>query len=194
MVRQSERSETTIAAILAAGQRLFASNGFATTSIDDIADAAGVAKGAVYHHFKSKDEIFTRVLEDVQAAIAAMPPPPAMRKMSDPLDRMAAGVLHYLNAATEPGIRQILLVDGPAVIGWRRWREIDDRYFGAGARRAVAYVLGEKAKPAIIDAMTHLVMGMVMEAALVCATADNPKKKARELSAAMRQMLEGLRP
>ncbi|HEX2594049.1 MAG TPA: TetR/AcrR family transcriptional regulator [Rhizomicrobium sp.] len=193
MVRQSERSTATIAAILAAGHKLFATNGFEATSIDDVAAAAGVAKGAVYHHFKSKEEIFTRVLEDVQEAIAALPRPAAQRKMTDPLDRMASGVLHYLNAATEPGTKQILLIDGPAVIGWRKWREIDDRHFGAGAKRAVAYVLGDKASEREVDAMTHLLMGMIMEASLICATAADAKKAARELTAAFRRMIEGLR-
>ena len=108
----------------------------------------------------------------MQAEIAAEPPPPALRKIVDPLDRMAAAVLSYLNAATEPGIKRILLIDGPAVIGWRKWREIDDQYFGAG---------------------THAVMGMVMEAALVCATAPDAKKAAREMTAAMRKLLEGIR-
>jgi AcrR family transcriptional regulator len=193
MVRQSERSNATSSAILAAGHKLFGTKGFETTSIDDIAAEAGVAKGAVYHHFKSKEEIFTRVLEDVQAGIAAMPPPPALRKIADPLDLMAAAVLHYLNAATAPGIKQILLVDGPAVIGWRNWREIDDRHFGAGAKRALAHVLGPEVKPAQLEALTHLLMGMVMEAALVCATAPDAKRAARELCTALRKMLEGLR-
>lgn len=193
MVRQSERSSSTIAAILAAGRKLFGAEGFEATSIDAIAEDARVAKGAVYHHFKSKEEIFVRVLEEVQAAIAALPPPASMRKLEDPFDLMAAGVLHYLNAATEPGIKQILLVDGPAVIGWQRWREIDDRYFGAGAKRAVAHVLGASAKPAQVDATTHLLMGMVMEAALVCATAPDAKRAARELTTALRKILEGLR-
>jgi hypothetical protein len=106
---------------------------------------------------------------------------------------MASGVLHYLNAATEPGIKQILLIDGPAVIGWRKWREIDDRHFGAGAKRAVAYVLGDKASEREVDAMTHLLMGMIMEASLICATAADAKKAARELTAAFRKMIEGLR-
>ena len=193
MVRQSERREATIAAILAAARKLFASDGFDSVSIDDIAARAGVAKGAVYHHFDSKEAIFTRVLETVQAEIAAQPPAPALRRIADPLDRMAAAILSYLTAATEPGIKRILLIDGPAVIGWRKWREIDDRHFGAGARRAVAYVIGEAMPDAQIDAVTHAVMGMVMEAALVCATAPDARKAAREMTAGMRKLLEGLR-
>lgn len=193
MIRQLDRSAATIADILGAARKLFANEGFDATSIDDIAAKAGVAKGAVYHHFASKEEIFTRVLEDVQAEIAAMPPPAATRAMTDPLDQIAAETLRYLLAATEPSRKRILLIDGPAVIGWKKWREIDDRFFGAGAKTAMTHVLGADAPPREIDAVTHLMMGAVMEACLVCATAPDPKKAARELSAGLRRMLQGLR-
>lgn len=193
MVRQSERREATIAAILNAARKLFSSRGFDATSIDDIAGEAGVAKGAVYHHFDSKEDIFTIVLEGVQQELAHAPVPAALLKIADPLDQIAAAVLRYLLAANEPGVRRILLIDGPAVIGWQKWREIDDRFFGAGAKAAVTRALGGYATPTRIEAMTHLLMGAVMEAALVCGKAENPAKRARELSAALRTMLEGLR-
>jgi len=193
MIRQIDRSAATIADILAAARKLFATTGFEATSIDGIAAKAGVAKGAVYHHFDSKEEIFTRILEDVQAEISALPVPAATRAMADPLDMIAAETLRYLLAATEPSRKRILLIDGPAVIGWRKWREIDDRFFGAGAKAAMTRVLGAGAPPREIDAVTHLVMGAVMEACLVCATAPEPKKAARELSSGLRKMLEGLR-
>lgn len=193
MVRQSERSEATIAAILKAARKRFATRGFDATSIDDIAAEAGVAKGAVYHHFKSKEDIFTLVLENVQAELATTPPSPAMLKMADPLDQIAAAGLRYLIAANEPPIRQILLIDGPVVIGWQKWREIDDRYFGAGAKAMIGHILGSSAPPPRVEALTHLFMGAVMEACLVCAKSRDPKKRARELSAALRMMLEGLR-
>jgi AcrR family transcriptional regulator len=194
MIRQVERSAATVADILAAARRLFAGAGFDATSIDGIAAKAGVAKGAVYHHFDSKEAIFTRVLEDVQAEIAALPIPAAIRAMTDPLDMIAAVTLRYLLAATEAPRKRILLIDGPAVIGWRKWREIDDRFFGAGAKAAVTRVLGADAPPREIDAVTHLVMGAVMEACLVCATAPEPRRAARELAAGLRRMLGGLRP
>jgi len=193
MVRQSERRESTIAAILKAARKLFAARGFGETSIDDIAAGAGVAKGAVYHHFASKEEIFTQVLENVQAELASTPPSPAILKMTDPLDQIAALVLRYLVDANEPGIRQILLIDGPVVIGWQKWREIDDRYFGAGAKTVMELILGKSAAPPRVEAATQLFMGAVMEACLVCAKSQEPKKRARDLSAALRMMLEGLR-
>jgi AcrR family transcriptional regulator len=193
MVKQAERSEATIAAILGAARKLFTARGFEATSIDEIGAKAGVAKGAVYHHFKSKEAIFERVLDAVQAEIAAIPPPAGPRPVADPVEGIANGVLAYLHAASQRGRKRILLIDGPAVIGWLKWREIDAKYFGAGAHAAVQILLGEKASGREVETVTQLLLGMVMEAALVCATAADPKKTAREVTASLRKMLAGLR-
>ena len=190
MVSQAERSEATIDAIRAAARKLFGASGFEATSIDDIAARAGVAKGAVYHHFSSKEEVFERVLEDVQEELAArqMSVPP---RSNDPADRMAAGALRYLLAACEPGTKQILLIDGPAVLGWSKWREIDMRYFGALAKTAIDGLL-PGAPSRRKETIQHLLLGAIMEAALVCATASDPKKTARELMTEFRKLLRGL--
>jgi AcrR family transcriptional regulator len=193
MNRQVARSSATIGAILAAARKLFALHGFEATSIDDIADQAGVAKGAIYHHFASKQEIFTQVLDSLQAEIAAAPIPPAARQTADVLDQIAAGVLRYLDASMQPGVKRILFLDGPVVIGWDKWREIDDRYFAAGTKAALSHAFGKRVSPRELDALAHLVMGAVMEAALVCAKADDPAKSAREHVAALRKLLEGPR-
>lgn len=194
MSSQAERRAATIGGILASARKLFSEKGFEATSVDDIAAAAGIAKGAVYHHFDSKEAVFARVLVAVQEELFAQPEPPAARRMTEPLDRISAAILRYLLAASAPGVKRILLIDGPAVIGWLRWREIDDRYFGVGARRAIARLLGPGASPDDIDAHTHLLMGAIMEAALVCATAKDPRRSARALAAALRRMLENLGP
>jgi AcrR family transcriptional regulator len=191
MVTQAERSQATVAGVCTAARKLFASNGFAATSIDDIAAKAGVAKGAVYHHFASKEEIFTRVLEGVQEELAARQLA-APRRERDPAEGIAAGVLRYLLNACEPGIKQILLIDGPAVLGWSKWREIDMRYFGALTKMAVEHLIPD-ASARENEAVAHLVLGAVMEAALVCAAASDPKKSARELTASLRKLLQGLR-
>jgi AcrR family transcriptional regulator len=192
MARQAERTEATTKAIEAAARKLFATRGFAATSIDDIAARAGVAKGAVYHHFASKEEIFARVLDALQAELAAAPLPAAARRITDPLDLIADAALRWLLAASEPERKRILLVDGPAVIGWQKWREIDAKYFGAGARAGIAAALGEGAAAKDVDAAAHLLLGAVMEAALVCATAEDPRRAARQHVAALRRMLAGL--
>lgn len=192
MVRQSERTQSTIEAVLTAARFLFTRDGFEGTSVDDIAARAGLAKGAVYHHFPSKEAIFTQVLENVQAAIAARPLPAGARNLVSLLDAVAQGVLWYLTAATEPQNKRILLIDGPAVLGWRKWREIDDRFFGAGARAAVLHILGPGASAREVAAIEHLLMGAVMEAALVCAIAENPGRTARDMANGVRRLLAGL--
>ncbi len=192
MSSQAERRAATVAAILASARTLFGSRGFEATSIDDIAEGARVAKGAVYHHFESKEAIFTAVLDGVQREIQQAPVPAGFGVEGDLADRMAAGVRHYLLTASAPAFKRILLIDGPAVIGWRRWREIDDQYFGSGARRATAALLGETASPAEVDALTHLIMGAVMEGAMVCATAADVETAAGDLTDALRRALKGL--
>ena len=193
MVNQAQRRETTIAEILRVARALFGKRGFAATSIDRIAAESGLAKGAVYHHFASKEALFTAVLEAVQADVAKSPLPASVARLTDPLDQIAAGVLHYLVATNEPDTRRILLIDGPTVIGWQKWREIDARIFGAGAKAAITYALAPNVKAAQIDVIVHLLMGSVTEAALVCASSPRPNVQARAFAAEIRAMLEGVR-
>jgi AcrR family transcriptional regulator len=193
MATQAERREMTTRAVEAAARKLFGTRGFAATSIDEIAARAGVAKGAVYHHYASKEALFERVLDSIQAELAALPAPTPSRKPRDPRDLIAEAVLRYLLAASTPEVKRILLIDGPAVIGWQRWREIDDQYFGSALRRAVTVVLGPKADSRQVEAVAHLVLGAIMEAALLCARADDSSKTARECASALRRLLEGLR-
>jgi AcrR family transcriptional regulator len=190
MATQAERRAATMRAVEVAARELFGARGFAGTSIDDIAARAGVAKGAVYHHYASKEVLFERVLDCVQGELAALPAP--SRKIENPRDAIAAAVLRYLLAASKPEVKRILLIDGPAVIGWERWREIDDRYFGAAMRGAVAAVLGGKAESRLVESTAHLLLGAVMEAALLCARAENSPKKARQYATALRGLLDGL--
>jgi AcrR family transcriptional regulator len=192
MSSQAERRATTIAAILASARALFAARGFELTSIDDIAERADVAKGAVYHHFDSKEAVFTAVLEGVQAEIFNSLSSLHEQREGDLVDLVVNGVEHYLRSASAPGIGQILLIDGPVVIGWRRWREIDDQHFGATARASIAALLGPGASPTQVDVLTHLLMGAVMEAAMVCATATDAHRSAGELAGGLRRMLKGL--
>jgi AcrR family transcriptional regulator len=192
MVSQAERRAATIRSIEDAARKLFASRGFADTTIDDIAARAGVAKGAVYHHFSSKEEIFTRVLESIQAELSAAQIPAPSAKPRDPLEMISAGVLRYLLAISEPDIKRILLIDGPAIVGWQKWRDIDMRYFGALTKAGLAGVLGDTVPTREIEPLAHLLMGAIMEAALVCATAENPKKAAKELSTGIKALLSGL--
>jgi len=190
MVSQAERRAATIAAILAAAQRQFATKGFEATTIDDIAARAGVAKGAVYHHFNAKEQIFERVLESVLAGMAKEVSAAAASGKTI-IDSMVIGTQKYLECATAPGTRRVLLVDGPVVLGWNKWRELDQRHFGRLTGPALT-ALKPGMSSSDVEALMHLLTGAITEAALVCATAREPRKKARELAAGLRLLLAGL--
>ncbi|MBN9004845.1 MAG: TetR/AcrR family transcriptional regulator [Rhizobiales bacterium] len=181
MIAQSERRAATIAAILGGARKLFLAQGFAETSVDAIALEAGVGKGAVYHHFESKEEILDRLVDAMQAEIAAEVVATA-RKGRDVLDSIGRGTLKYLTAITSPAIRRVLLIDGPAVLGWERWREIDHKYFAALMRGPLDASLRGRLSEREVEAVGHLVAGAMMEAALVCATSDKPERAARDMT------------
>ena len=192
MVRQLERRAATVEAILRAARELFAEAGFEATSIDDIATRAGVAKGAVYHHFRSKEAVFVAVLEAVQAGLAVDLARRAARARRGPLEQMIEAIRSYLVAASGAEARRILLIDGPVVIGWMKWREIDERYFGAGVRHMLATLAGLDAASPEIEPLARVIMGGVMEAALACASAANTTRRAAAYAAAFRPLLAGL--
>jgi AcrR family transcriptional regulator len=191
MVRQEERRAGTVAAILQAAEKEFGTRGFDATTIDTIAARAGVAKGAVYHHFQSKEEIFEQVLDQMFAAIARDLPAKAA-KGKDMLDSLVKGTEAYLFAVTAPQASRILLIDGPAVLGWNRWREIDQHHFGRMMKSPMVREMRTRMKESEIEALLHLVTGAITEAALVAAAAGNPRKKARELAGGLRLLLAGL--
>src|SRR3954464_8053567 len=141
MAKQAARRAATSEAILAAARRLFGTQGFAATTMDDIAEAAGVAKGAVYHHFKTKEAVFEAVFDSVSRDLVAEIDPTA-RAEKDVLAAMVAGTQHYFAATAKGPIGQIILRDGPAVLGWERWREIDAQHFGGKLPRAIAAAVG----------------------------------------------------
>jgi AcrR family transcriptional regulator len=189
MATQAERREATIAALDRAARQLFETGGFARTTVDDIVAKAGVAKGAFYHHYDSKEAVFTKVLEGVQLAVAREVATIAA-KSADPVERLRVGLRVYIEACERPNVRQILLIDGPTVLGWIRWREIDDQFFGEMTRRTVAAALGSNATATHIQAVASLIAGAFAEAAMVGAA--HSKLKSRDLGAAMDLLLKGL--
>jgi AcrR family transcriptional regulator len=193
VVQQAERSAATTKAILKAARALFARHGYAEVSIDQIAQRAGYAKGAFYHHFSSKSEVFDRVLEGVQAQLAVLVAQRAQQAPAAPLPRaLARNILDYLEGAIDPAVRRILLVDGPVVLGWRRWREIDEKYFADVVRAGVVSLMSSRAGEPEIASATRLMLGAITEAALSSGMADDPAKEARQHCASFELLLTGL--
>lgn len=193
MAKQAERREATRAAIIDAAVRLFGEQGYAPTSVDQIADAATVAKGAVYHHFPTKTAIFEAVFDatcaDVAAKVAA-----AVKQIPDALDAMAAGNRAYFKLCARGPTGQIVLRDGPAVLGWQRWREIDGRHFGAAFPLALrAAVTQGQIAPQPVEPLAGLLLGAVTEAAMAVAASETPAKTAQHYADAFERLVAGLR-
>ena len=184
---QAERSEATRTRLLAVARRLFAARGYAVTSVDELVRRAGVTKGALYHHFADKQAIFRAVFEETerQLVVAAA----AGARGRDALARFRAGCLAFLEASLDRGVQRIVLHDGPAVLGWEAWREIDWRYglglIEAGLKQAMADG-GVTKRPT--KALAHLLFGALCESALLIARAPKP----RQAFAQVRRELDGL--
>jgi AcrR family transcriptional regulator len=193
MAKQAERRAATTEAILKAGRRLFGEQGFAATTIDDIAEAARVAKGAVYHHFATKEAVFEAVFEQVSHDLV-LEIDRAARTEKDVLAAMVAGTQHYFAACAKGHTGQIILRDGPAVLGWERWREIDARHFGGKIPRALAAAMdaGLIARQPV-EPLARLLLGAVTEAAVACAGRSDVLKAGGEYSRAFKSLLEALR-
>jgi AcrR family transcriptional regulator len=193
MATQADRRAATQEAILKGARKLFGANGFQQTTMDDIAAAAHVAKGAVYHHFKTKEAVFEAVFDEVSRdlviEIAAV-----SRAEKDVLLAMAAGTQHYLAACAKGPTGQIILRDGPAVLGWERWREIDAQHFGGKIPRAldVAMERGLIARQPV-EPLARLLLGAMTEAAVACAASGDIKKAGAEYSRAFKSLLEAIR-
>lgn len=193
MAKQAERRAATTEAILKAGRRLFGERGFAATTIDDIADAARVAKGAVYHHFATKEAVFEAVFDAVSRDLVAEVDR-ATRTERDVLAAMVAGTQHYFAACAKGPTCQIILRDGPAVLGWERWREIDAQHFGGKFPLALAAAMDAGLivrQP--IEPLSRLLLGAVTEAAVACAGRSDVLKAGSEYSRAFKSLLEALR-
>src|SRR3954454_13424462 len=193
MAKQAERRAATTEAILTAARRLFGTQGFAATTMDEIAQGARIAKGAVYHHFKTKEAVFEAVFDLVSRDLVAEIDSTA-RAEKDVLAAMVAGTQHYFAATAKGPTCQIILRDGPAVLGWERWREIDAQHFGGKFPRALTAAMeaGLIARQPI-EPLARLLLGAVTEAAVACAGRSDVLKAGSEYGRAFKSLIEALR-
>ncbi len=191
---QPERSAATQAALISAARRLWGERGYAEVGTPEIAEAAGVTRGAMYHQYADKAALFRAVIEAVEteamerlsaAVLAAEPASPAAAL------RIAADA--WLQIATEPEIRRLVLLDAPAVLGWEAFRELNQRY-GLGMTEqllAGAIEAGElRAQP--VRPLAMVLLGAIDEAAMVIAGAADPAAAQAEVRAVVHDLLDGL--
>lgn len=193
MVSQSDRRTATRSAILQAARRLFGEYGFSATTIDQIAAGANVAKGAVYHHFPTKEAIFETIFDDVSADLAKQVAAVAATK-HDVLAALVAGTKAYFSACAEGATAQIILKDGPAILGWERWREIDAKHFAG----LIPQALGKAMQDGLIahqpiEPLSRLLLGAITEAAAACAARSDVLVAGNEYGKALGTLLEALR-
>lgn len=172
---RSERGKATQERIIVAARELFGTNGYEGTSIEAILAAAGIKRGALYHHFATKEALFDAVLDTVVADIAAAAAD-AARNVADPVASLRTGLSAWLRMATDPAVQRIALLDPPAVIGWARWRQIDEQHVLGGMRKSLRRIADTGRLPgAEVDLLAHMVLAAVNEAALMIAQADDPE-------------------
>jgi len=193
MATQAERRDKTKTAIVKAARRIFGERGFAAATMDDVAAGARVAKGAVYHHFATKEAVFEAVFEQVSLDLVS-DLDRISRAENDPLAAMAAGTQGYFAACAKGPTGQIILRDGPAVLGWERWREIDARHFGGKFPRALAAAMeaGVIAKQPI-EPLARLLLGAVTEAAVAVSAGPDIGKAGTDYARAFGSLLDALR-
>ena len=191
MPTQAERTDATRGKLLAVARKLFATKGYAATSLDTLVRRAGVTKGAFYHHFPDKQAIFRAVFEAVEDDLVAAAL--AGSKGTDALTRFRTGCHAFLAASVDPSVQRIVMMDGPAVLGWATWREIDWRHFLALVDEGLAQAMlehGAKRRPT--KALAHLVFGALCESAMVVARSPKPKEALRQVREELDMLLGGL--
>ena len=189
---QEERSQATRSKLIAAARKLFAERGYAGVGTEEIVRAAGVTRGALYHHFDRKPELLEAVYEQVEGEITDKIATGALGG-SDPLDSLRAGSDMFLDVCMEPEVQRIVLLDAPAVLGWERWREIAADH-GLGlveAALGAAMESGQIARQPLRP-LAHVLMGALDEAAMLVARAEDTEAAREEVGATLASLLEGL--
>ena len=189
---QAERTSATRRALLDAARDQFAERGYAGTGREQVAAAAGVTRGALHHHFGTKEGLFRAVVEELEADLTDQVATAAMAG-TDPVDELRRGCLAFLDACLQPAVRRIVLLEAPAVLGWDAWREIDARYGLALVRSGLAGALGQVGlDAAAVDPLAHLLLGALDEAALLVATAEDPVRAREEVGRTVALVLDRL--
>jgi AcrR family transcriptional regulator len=173
---QAERTEATRGRLIATARRLFAAQGFAATSTEEILSQAAVSRGALYHHFPSKTDLFQATFEQVEDELTAQVLEVASSGgETDPMRILQVGFDAFLDQCLNPEVQRIVMLDGPTVLGWDLWHELDERY-AFGTIKAVLTLAADSGRIQLsaVDPLAHLLLGAIMQAGMVVARSDDP--------------------
>ncbi|MDQ7804109.1 TetR/AcrR family transcriptional regulator [Amycolatopsis sp. A133] len=189
MNKKIDRGQATREHLVAVATGLFTEHGYDGTSIDAVLRAAEVSRGALYHHFPGKDALFAAVLDAVYDRVEA-DGARAVEGVTEPAAALRAACLAWIRSTADPVVRQVMLIDAPAVLGWQRWREGDEaRTLGkikAALRR------DGRIPAARVDLFAHVVLAGMNEIAMLVARAGDPASAAAEGEAAAGDLLDRL--
>lgn len=187
-----EKGRETRERLIATGRELFGERGYDATPIEAILERAGVARGALYHHFSNKEALFDAVLDRLVAEIADTAAG-AARSATDPVESLRAGCRAWLRMAVDPAVQRIALVDAPAVVGWSRWRGLDEQHTLGRLRSNLQAIADTGRLPAgQVDVLAHMVLASVNEAALMIARSADPRAALADGEAAVDTLLDRL--
>jgi AcrR family transcriptional regulator len=191
--RKVQQGAVTRHALLDAARTLFGEHGYAATSLDEVANAAKVTKGALYHHYDGKKELFAAVYEQVKrevserAATAFLEP--------DPWENLYAGCRAMLDAHLDPPVQRIVLRDAPAVLDADTIRHVENRYGAVVLRGALRVAIRAGiVQPLPLKTLALMLSGAIIEGCMVIADAEDPAVARADVGNVLTSLLEGLRP
>lgn len=190
---QQQRSEATTRKIVAAARKRFRRDGFQGTSLEAIVADCGVTKGAFYHHFKNKEDVFEAVFVVEHEELFAEILDAYMKRRGTIKARALAGFRAFIRGSLAPGVQQVTLLDAPSILGWERMREIEGRYGLDLLRSGIAEAMeaGEM-KRRDPDALAHLLQGAMTECAMYIARSDDQASATRRVERELKLLLDGL--
>jgi AcrR family transcriptional regulator len=191
--KRAGRADATRRKLLEVARGLFAERGYEATPIEDVLAKAGLSKGALYHHFPNKEALFEGVFEDNEEKVMQKVKE-AIGPATSPLERLRRGCQAWLDITMDPAVRCISFIDGPAVLGWDRWHELDEKYGFGVVKHALEHAMAEGEIPAqSVDITAHILLAALGQAAMIIARSDDPAHARVEAGDAVDRLIDGLR-
>jgi AcrR family transcriptional regulator len=190
--KRAAQGRATRGQLIEVATRLFAEHGYEGTSIEAVLSAAGVSRGALYHHFAGKEALFEAVVSAVSDQVT-MELTAAVQGCDDPLDAMRTAALAWVGLAADPVIQRVVLVDAPSVLGWERWRAMDDGRT-LGTMRAMLQAVSDSGRlpSELVAPFSHMILAALDEIVLVIARAPDSGAAVAEGRMAVRALLDRL--
>lgn len=193
--RRQQRSADTRAALVAAARLLFGQQGYHGANTHDIVAATAVGRGALYHNFGSKHGLFEAVFREVAAEVTTSASASVAPMSGDTWKQLTHAVPAYLDiVASSEAVQRILLIDGPAVLGWQSWKDIQSAHLYQGFVTTLDMLVAQEViEPQPTAALAHLIFAALADAALEIAHAQNPQLAQRDMTSALMRLIGGLR-